>query len=199
MRATGIIMAGGKSSRMGKNKALLMIGGETVIERIVSELKKTVSEIIIVTNSFEEYRFLGLPMVSDQWQDMGPVAGIHAGLNASNTEKNLVVACDMPFISSQLGEILLNLLDENQAAVPIISGQLHPLFAAYRKDALDEVTQSIQKQELRIRQFLKNIKTKLVTEADLQNSTYICEEKHFFNMNHPEDFEKALKMGSLKE
>ncbi|KAB2333142.1 molybdenum cofactor guanylyltransferase [Cytobacillus depressus] len=194
MQATGIIIAGGKSSRMGTNKALLKIGGKTVVEKIVSELKGTVSEIIIVTNSYEDYRFLGLPMVCDQWQDMGPLAGIHAGLNASSTEKNLVVACDMPFISAQLGGVLLDFLDENQAAVPIITGQLHPLFATYRKDALDEVTQSLQKQELRIRQFLNNIKTKFVTENDLQDLKFIFHEKHLFNMNHPEEFEKAKKI-----
>ncbi|WNS75333.1 molybdenum cofactor guanylyltransferase [Bacillus sp. DTU_2020_1000418_1_SI_GHA_SEK_038] len=196
MQSTGIIMAGGKSSRMGTNKALLPIGGKTVIERIVMELNKIVSNIVIVTNTFEDYQFLRLPMVKDIWKDMGPLAGIHAGLSASSTEKNLIVACDMPFISSQLGGILLTLLDDYQVAVPHISGQLHPLFAAYRKDTIGEVHQSLQNQELRIRQFFKHTKTKFVTEACLQKLQYHYQEQHFFNMNHQEDFERAVKMES---
>lgn len=194
MQATGIIMAGGRSSRMGTNKALLSIGGKTVIERIVTELSKIVSDIVIVTNTPEEYQFLGLPMIEDQWKDMGPLAGIHAGLTASRTEKNLVVACDMPFISAQLGGVLLNLLDDYQIAVPDISGQLHPLFAAYRKDTLGEISHSLQNQTLRIRQFFKHTNTKYVTEACLQKLQYHYQEQHFFNMNHPDDFARALKM-----
>ncbi|MBY0123395.1 molybdenum cofactor guanylyltransferase [Bacillus sp. S/N-304-OC-R1] len=196
MQATGIIMAGGKSSRMGTNKALLMIDGKTVIERIVQELSKTVSDILIVTNTFEEYQFLGLPMVQDQWRDMGPLAGIHAGLSASQTVKNLVVACDMPFVSAGLGGILLNLLDQYQAAVPEIDGQLHPLFAAYRKDALGIILQFLQKRELKVRQFLNHIHCKLMTEADFPILQYTFQEQHFFNMNHPEEFKKALKIAA---
>ncbi|MEH7390121.1 molybdenum cofactor guanylyltransferase [Bacillus sp. JJ1503] len=194
MQVTGIIMAGGRSSRMGTNKALLPIGGKTVIERIVQELSKIVSDLVIVTNTFEDYQFLGLPMVQDHWKDMGPLAGIHAGLSASSTEKNLIVACDMPFISSQVGDILLTFLDDYQVAVPDVSDQLHPLFAAYRKDTLGEVQQSLQNQELRIRQFFKHTKTKYVTEACLQKHHYHYQEQHFFNMNHRDDFERALKM-----
>ena len=95
---------------MGKNKALLKIGGKTVIEHIAAELEKTVADLMIVTNTLEDYQFLNLPMVEDEWKGMGPLAGIHAGLKASKTDKNLVVACDMPFVSSKLGEILLGYL-----------------------------------------------------------------------------------------
>ena len=196
MRTTGIIMAGGKSSRMGGNKALLRIDGKTVIENIAETLEKTVTDIIIVTNKFEDYQFLGLPMVEDRWKEMGPLAGIHAGLSASSTDKNLVVACDMPFISSELGDILLGLLETFDAAVPNIAGQLHPLFAAYRKDIQEEINQAIQKQELRIRQFYKKIHTKIVTEDDLTKLQFDYQDHYLFNMNYPEEFEKALKLAA---
>lgn len=196
MGTTGIIIAGGKSSRMGTNKALLKIDGKTVIETIVDELKKTVSEVIIVTNTFEEYQFLGLPMFEDKWKGMGPLAGIHAGLEASKTNKNLLVACDMPFVSSELGTVLLKFLDEFQAAVPKIAGQLHPLFAAYQKDVQDEVNQALQNEQLRIRQFLQNVNAKIVTEDDLKKVDFHYQASHFFNMNHPEEFEEALLMAS---
>jgi len=192
-QATGIIMAGGKSTRMGKNKALLKIGGQTVIERIANELRKAVSELILVTNTPEDYQFLGLPMIEDQWKGMGPLAGIHAGLEASKTEKNLVVACDMPFVSSEIGGYLLQFLDHYQGAVPMISGQLHPLFAAYRKDALPEISKALEKQELKIRLFFDRIQLKYVTEEDLKKLGLPLE-NHFFNMNDPKEFSLAVKM-----
>jgi len=192
-QATGIIMAGGKSTRMGKNKALLKIGGQTVIERIANELRKAVSELILVTKTPEDYQFLGLPMIEDQWKGMGPLAGIHAGLEASKTEKNLVVACDMPFVSSEIGGYLLQFLDHYQGAVPMISGQLHPLFAAYRKDALPEISKALEKQELKIRLFFDRIQLKYVTEEDLKKLGLPLE-NHFFNMNDPKEFSLAVKM-----
>ncbi len=189
-------MAGGQSSRMGKNKALLKIGNKTVIEHIAAELEKTVTDLMIVTNTMEDYQFLTLPMVEDEWKGMGPLAGIHAGLKASRTDKNLVVACDMPFVSSRLGEILLGFLEGFDAAVPNISDQLHPLFAAYRKDVHEEISHSLQKQELRIRQFFQKVHTKIVFEEDLQNLHVPYQPHHFFNMNHPEEFEEALKLAT---
>ncbi|WP_367949367.1 molybdenum cofactor guanylyltransferase [Bacillus sp. FJAT-29790] len=196
LRATGIIIAGGKSSRMGTNKALLKINGKTVIEIIAKELEKTVSDIIIVTNTFEDYQFLGLRMVEDQWKGMGPLAGIHAGLELSSTDKNLIVACDMPFISSEIGKDLLKLLEDYQAAVPRISGQLHPLFAAYRKEVQGEICKSLERQQLQIWKFLQSVDTKIVTEDDLRKLDLPYKDHHFFNMNHPEEFEAALKMNS---
>ena len=141
----GIILAGGQSSRMGTNKALLQLNGKTVIEGMVEKLENIVDETIIVTNHLEDYEFLHLPMIEDKRKGKGPLAGIEAGLEATKTERNLIVACDMPFISVELGQYLLSCLEEYQAAVPEISGQLHPLFAAYRKDILEAVTQSLKK------------------------------------------------------
>nr|WP_284521516.1 molybdenum cofactor guanylyltransferase [Cytobacillus pseudoceanisediminis] len=87
MSSTGIILAGGHSSRMGENKALLKIGGKTVIERIADQLSSILPNVIIVANKQEDYQFLGLPLVSDRWKEKGPLAGIHAGLSESRTQK----------------------------------------------------------------------------------------------------------------
>lgn len=194
MQATGIILAGGKSSRMGTNKALLLIDGKTVIERIVDEVKETVDELLIVTNSFEEYEFLNLPMVEDVWKGMGPLAGIHAGLNRSSHDKNLIVACDMPFVSGKLGALLLHELVDFQAVVPNIEGQLHPLFAAYHKNVSEKVEECIKENQLRIRAFLQQTHTKIVNEEELKNLGFRFRELDFFNMNHPEEYTKAINM-----
>jgi molybdenum cofactor guanylyltransferase len=194
MKITGIILAGGKSSRMGTNKALLTIEGKTVIERIVDQLDQIVDEIIVVTNHFHDYEFLQLPMAEDKRKGMGPLAGIEAGLNASTTERNLVVACDMPFISIDLGKYLLTLLDQYQAAVPENSGQLHPLFAAYRKDVLEAVSKSLNENQLRIRQLLQTIHVKIIKSELLDSLAISTEEIYFFNMNHPNEYHEAINI-----
>lgn len=194
MEATGIILAGGKSSRMGTNKALLKINGKTVIENVVEELRSIVNNILIVTNSFEEYEFLRLPMVEDRWKGMGPLAGIQAGLNTSKTERNLLVACDMPFISSQLGGVLLRELSEYQAVVPEINGQLHPLFAAYRKEVSVEIEKSLEQNQLRIRGIFQNIHVKIMDNMEICRKGISLRESDLFNMNHPEEYEQAKNM-----
>ncbi len=197
-KTTGIILAGGKSSRMGTNKALLTIEGKTVIERIIRQMEQVVDECIIVTNHFQDYEFLQLPMVEDKVKDKGPLAGIEAGLTASKTEKNLIVACDMPFISIELGKYLLTLLESHQAAVPEIDARLHPLFAAYRKTIVPAVTQSLSENNLRIRQLLHTIHVKIVTNEELESLGILSHDQYFFNMNHPNEYHKAIEFVKTK-
>src|SRR5699024_1724584 len=118
------------------NKALLTINGKTVIEHIVNECKKITDQILIVTNHFADYQFLALPMVEDKEKGKGPLAGIQAGLSEVSTEKNMVIACDMPFVSAEIAKDLLGELTNYDACLPKINDQLHPLFAAYRKSCL---------------------------------------------------------------
>ena len=191
VKATGIIMAGGKSSRMGTNKALLKIDGITVIERIANELQKCVDEIIIVTNHFDDYRFLGYPMVEDIYKEMGPMGGIHAGLLASTTDKNLVVACDMPFISADLGNFLLKQLDDYQVVVPEIEDQFHPLFAGYKKELAPLIEEALKENQLRIRFFFKQLKTKTIYLEDITKENITFNHENVYNMNYPDDYEQA--------
>jgi molybdenum cofactor guanylyltransferase len=194
MSRTGIILAGGKSSRMGQNKALLTIEGATVIERIAHELTKITDQLLIVTNTFRDFEFLGIPMVEDMQKGKGPIAGIHAGLTATTTNANLIVACDMPFISSSLGDFLLTGLDEYQAVIPELGGQLHPLYGAYRKDALQVVTNALTNNQLRIRSVLEQLNVQVVTEELLQRKKIMIKETAMFNMNDPKEYEKALRV-----
>jgi len=194
VKTTAIILAGGQSSRMGTNKALLKLNGKTVIEGIAQSLEKVADEILIVTNTPADYEFLHLPMTEDNFKGMGPLAGIEAGLSASNTEYNLITACDMPFISVDLGNYLLSCLADYQAAVPEISGRLHPLFAAYRKDVNEAVIKSLEDNQLRIRHFLHSIHVKIVKNDLLESLGLPDEEIYFFNMNDRNEYEKAFTM-----
>jgi molybdenum cofactor guanylyltransferase len=191
MNAGAIILSGGQSRRMGTNKALLPISEKPNIERIKEELEKNFEEMILVTNHQEVYDFLKIKMVSDHYPGKGPLAGIHAGLLATSHEVNLVVACDMPFVSAGLGAILVENLREYDAVVPIIGGTKHPLFAVYRKKIVEEIKTCLENNSLRMIHLLANINVLYMTEEDLQSYNKESLEQIFFNMNHPEEYEWA--------
>ncbi|MFJ7725953.1 molybdenum cofactor guanylyltransferase [Neobacillus sp. NPDC097160] len=193
MKAAAIILAGGKSSRMGTNKALLKINEKTNIERIANTLKLLFDDIILVTNDSEQYEFLGLTMVADRYPGMGPLAGVHAGLLASDYDLNFIVACDMPFVSSELAEALVNSCGHYDAVIPVINGKQHPLFAVFHKKAAEEVASSIEAGRLRMKHLLDQLNVLYVTETELQTYSNLDIERVFFNMNHPDEYEEAKK------
>lgn len=192
MKAAAILLSGGKSSRMGTNKALLKINGKTNIERIRDELIKLFDEVILVTNEPEEYRFLNLKTVTDEYPGKGPLAGIHAGLKASSFDANLVVACDMPFVSAELAESMVKNLGHHDAVVPVIGGRRHPLFAVYQKSIMEAAEASIGKDRLRLQHLFENLDVHFLTEQDLETYSNGSLERIFFNMNKPEEYEQAL-------
>lgn len=191
MKATAIILAGGKSSRMGKNKALLPMEGKPNIELIKDHLAPFFSDIIVVTNDFEAYEFLKVPMVKDEYIGKGPLAGIHTGLKNSNTETNFFVACDMPFVSGELAKYLAQLCDHYEGVVPRINGTLHPLFSVFKKSILPKVERCLQEDRLKIRDLLEELQVLYVNEGELEGVMVGNIDKIFYNMNYPLDYEKA--------
>lgn len=199
MKAAAIILSGGKSSRMGKNKALLKINEKPNIERILVELKRFFDDIILVTNEPEHYRFLGVKMVSDHYPGMGPLAGIHAGLTASEYEVNIVVACDMPFVSGELAVELINKCSRYDAVVPVIAGKQHPLFAVFQKKIAGVAAERIENGQLRMKQLLEGLNVHYVTEEDFQADNRLDLQRVFFNMNHPDEYEEAKKWAEIHQ
>jgi molybdenum cofactor guanylyltransferase len=191
MKAGVIILSGGKSRRMGMNKALLPISEKPSIERIKDELEQHFKDIILVTNHLEPYQFLNIKMVSDYYPDSGPLAGIHAGLIGSDNEINLVVACDMPFVTADLGEY--------DAVVPIIGGRKHPLFAVYRKKIIKEIESCLENKSFRMIHLLDHLNVLYMTEQDLQAFNHESLAQIFFNMNHPDEYEAAKRKAETPE
>jgi molybdenum cofactor guanylyltransferase len=191
MKAGAIILSGGKSSRMGKNKALLPFNDKTNIERIRDELQSLFDDIILVTNDPESYEFLNLKSVSDEFPGKGPLAGIHAGLMASDYEENIVVACDMPFVSAELASTLVQNLKHYDAIIPVIGGKQHPLFAAYQKRIVPEIESCLKEDRLRVIHVLDKLNVRYLEENDLQVYSDGSLEEIFFNMNVPEEYEEA--------
>ena len=187
------ILVGGASSRMGTNKAQLRFGGETALERIAKELNRVTPNISVVGSRsdglFGEFR--NVPDVHQQW---GALGGIHAALGACKAEWAMMVACDLPFISSELclrlAQFAQNRTDID-AVVPVQSdGRPQPLCALYAREiCLREAERCIATGEHTPRAVLANVRTRWVEFGELAD---LPGAEHFFlNVNTPADYERA--------
>lgn len=193
MDAGLILLSGGKSSRMGTNKALLPVEGKTNIQRILDILGEQFIDRIIVTNKPEEYGHLHkkIKMVQDIYPGLGPLSGIHAGLLASKAEYNVVVACDMPFVSAQLAQLLVKKSPGYQAVVPRFNGMRQPLFAVYHKSMVEKIEQFLQGDDFRVNNLWEKVRMLWVEEDQLTHILYI--ERAFYNMNNRDEYEQVQK------
>lgn len=183
---SGIILAGGRSSRMGQDKSLLTYGKDSLIGLVVKELELVVDEIIIVSNQENKYRFSGTREICDIFPGMGPLGGIHAGLVASRYDCSFVTACDLPFFQGPLARFLL---EENQGfdvVVPQIGNYLEPLFAAYSKECLPAIEACLQKNIRKVVAFYPFVRVNYVGENLIRR--FCNPEKVFFNVNTPKDY-----------
>jgi len=159
-----IVLAGGNGTRLNRDKAFLeLIENKTIIENIVNCLKGVFSEIIIVANNLEDYKFLGFKVVPDLVRGKGPLGGIYTGLKTSKEEHNFVLACDMPFVNVDLVRYMLKFKDFD-AVVPRFNGYTEPFHAVYSKNVLPMIENQIKKDELRINETIKKDYLELLWE-----------------------------------
>lgn len=188
---TGIILAGGKSSRMGFNKAFIDIGGKPIIHRTVRLLKELFDEIIIVANNPAEYEELNVPVVADMIKGAGSLGGIYTGLFHSVSEYNFVAACDMPFLDREAISRAIKLCEPWDATVPFIMGRYHPLHAIYSKKCIKHIEKMIKSQNLRITNLFQHVKTKRLEEKEWLSGEQIL--LSVDNINTKEDLHRAIK------
>jgi len=187
--ATAIIMAGGESQRMGTDKRLLLIGGQTMIEKVRDQLCGRFKRIIISANDPEKLRFLGLEVVPDRFPRQGPLMGIASALEASKSELNFVVACDIPHIDIHLVEQMLAEAESGGAdvVIPVTSGgRIEPLFAVYRRSVLEAANSVLASGKRRISDLFDLCKVKYVTlsEADVPANLNTQAEYEQFTRQH---------------
>lgn len=188
---TGIILAGGKSSRMGRNKALLDFGGRRIIEHTVDLFKSIFPEVIIVTNSPEEYANLGIKTVTDIFPGKGSLGGIYTGLIHSSHDYSFIASCDMPFLRRELIEFLVGLKEGHDVVVPRLKDGYEPLHAVYSKNCINQIEKMIDKGDLRIIGFYPEAEVRDVSEEEL--APYLSVPSPFVNINTPEEYEEAVK------
>lgn len=196
---TGIILAGGKSSRMGVNKALLTIDGENLVQRLVGRLKRLCDQMIIVANDPNPYRGLGVPIVGDILPGNGPLGGIQAGLAASTTPYCLVIACDMPHASVDLGRYMARQAAGYDVVVPTHQSGLEPLHALYSRSCLPHIEARLTaggQGDRRIISFYPDVAVRQVVEAEIK--PFGDPRIIFCNINTREDYER-LRVGGANE
>ena len=184
--ATAIILAGGKSSRMGRDKSLLFANNLPLIEKIVTQLKDHFPEIIIGSSDTEKYRFLNLPVIPDLEEGKGPLMGIYSTLLHSSHEINFVVACDIPDLDMKFIQEMLRQAQNHQIVIPTWNdGKYEPLFAVYKKSVLNHV-----------KELLGTGKRKISLLFDLVDVKYLPlpdDVKWYKNLNTMEDYKKYIE------
>lgn len=184
-----VALSGGKSSRMGTNKSLLLLNNKTVIEKIINELHDISCHVYLVTNEPVIYRFLQIPLIRDRYKEKGPLAGIETAFYHIDASIFVFSPCDTPFISSSIYRYLLKQIGDKDAVIPVYNGQIHPLSGIYRKKVLPNIQRQIEQNKLRVKDFVNNIDVKYVDDFDYIPDKVLA--KHFFNMNDPDAYEKA--------
>jgi molybdopterin-guanine dinucleotide biosynthesis protein A len=180
------ILAGGKNSRYGgQNKAFIKVEGLQIIDRNIAVLSKLFPRISIITNHAEQFSAYSLPMSSDYFHEIGPLAGIHSALKNAISDGVFISSCDMPFLDKGMMKTVLNIAEAQnvEAVIPRVNGDLEPLFAFYSKRILSRLEVHIKESRGRsIRSFLKTINTVFI---DFEAADDV--RKAFTNINRPED------------
>lgn len=192
---TGVILAGGKSRRMGENKALLQLGGDSLIGHVIRRMRLVTNELLLITNSPAEYTHLDLPMYADIVPNTGALGGIYTGLTHASHDSVLCVACDSPFFAPRLLTYLVSVLAEYDAVMPYTTSRdkthltLQTLCAAYSKSCLSIIERMLQESELRIHALQEWAHIKRISPETWQK--FDPDGMSFFNINTPEDFDRA--------
>jgi len=180
---TGIILAGGKSSRMGSDKGFVMYKNKAFIQHIIEAIQPLVQDIIIVSNN-PDYDIFKLKRVHDLIENAGPLAGVYTGLNYTTTQNNLVVSCDVPLINTETLKKLTENIDDSIDVIQLESlGKTMPLIAMYKKQCKDICLTLLQEGERRLRVALNNLKVKTIILNKKQ-------EKYTTNINTPSNLKE---------
>jgi len=184
---TGIILAGGKSSRMGEDKGVLLLQDKPMIQYVIEELQKVTDSILIIANN-KAYQQFNLPIFEDLIKDKGPIGGIYTGLSYSKTEQNLCISCDTPNLPASLLKLLINQSNNHQITIPRYNNKLHPLSGVYTKDLIPFFEAKIKNNELKLKDAIIETKHNII---DITPKQY--PPSAFYNMNCKEDL-KRLKL-----
>ena len=181
---TSIILAGGKSSRLGRNKALQVIDGKSLIQRVIDRLAMLSTEIIIVTAHGKEipcYSTVEIKTVADIYPEKGPLVGIYSGLVSSSGSRAIAVGCDTPFLSVSLLKYMTQICSVYDVVVPRVKNKLEPLCAVYSKNCSGPIQKLLEQNELKIDKLFSMVKVKYV-EEDVVNR-FDLKHLSFFNIN----------------
>lgn len=193
---SGVALAGGRSKRLGRNKAVEKIGDQSIIERVVGKLSQVTSETVVVVAEESGAADLNLPpwvrTATDLYPGTGSLGGIFTGLSATKGNYGVVVACDMPFLNVDLIRFMLDIVSDYDAVVPRLQGRPEPLHAIYSKNCIGPIERCLQADQLKIAMFFEQINVAYLEDDDIE--TFDPNHLSFFNVNTQEDLDKALAL-----
>jgi molybdopterin-guanine dinucleotide biosynthesis protein A len=205
---SGIVLAGGESRRLGTDKALLELGGQTLIENVIGKVSQVSQEMIVVANISHKYKGLEATMVSDVRPGQGALGGIYSGLLAASHFHSLVIACDMPFLNLNLLRYMALLAPGYDVVIPCVVAKtfsshralgqgpstakeehLHPLHAIYSKRCLGPIEELLDRGDLRIIAFFPQVRVRYVEQEEVD--PFDPQHLSLFNINTSADMERA--------
>jgi len=187
---TGIILSGGKSSRMGQNKSLLIYNNQTFIEHLCNTFSSLCNNIIISANS-NDYSFLKHTVVKDIFPEKGPLSGLHSALSASQTQINIVAACDTPLLPKELFLKLLKNTAKQQIVIANVIGRTQPLIGVFKKELVSIYEEKLKKGEFSPFYIMKELHYE---EVYITKNDNFYSEKAFLNINNQTDYQKLLAL-----
>ncbi len=190
LELTGIILSGGKSRRMGKEKGTSLLFGKPLIEYAVDVITQICDEIIIGTNT-NDYNYLGYQVVRDEIKNIGPIGGIYSCLKSSQTTDNIILSCDMPLVSVDLTKYILSEREDFEVVVPEFKGFPEPLCAFYNKNIIDRLLKNIHSGKFKIQEVIKQFH---ITRLPIDSTLPFYNEHLFTNINSPDDLKKIEKL-----
>ena len=182
---TVAIQSGGKSSRMGTDKAFVLFDGVPMIEVVRAAVAGLGDELILITNKPDDYAHLGLPMFGDLYPDTGPLGGIYTALSAAAHPHVLVVACDMPWLNRPLLEYMVGLRETADVVVPRWDKFPEPLHAVYSKACLEPIREKLEAEMFKITAFYGRVKVRFVERAEIER--FDPDGRSFVNVNTPDE------------
>jgi molybdopterin-guanine dinucleotide biosynthesis protein A len=183
----GVVLAGGKSSRYGENKALVRLNGMPLIERVIGVLKSIFRPVILITNTPHAYEHLNLPMHEDRIKGLGPLGGIYTALHVIPGDGAFVVGCDMPYLNGKLIQHMVTIRGTYDVVVPRIYEKIEALHALYGRSCLPAIQQRIDAGEYQTFRFFQDVSVRYVEEDEVRH--FDARFRSFFNINRPEELE----------
>ncbi|MCI0869492.1 MAG: molybdenum cofactor guanylyltransferase [Chloroflexi bacterium] len=203
LNASGIVLAGGRSRRLGRAKALEPFQGEPLIRRVIDRLSRITDDLVFVVNDHEQASALPISsrdtdltyeIVIDKYPDGGSLGGIYTGLLAASSQWAFVVACDMPFLNVELMRHMLSMRDGQDVVVPRTDGYPEPTHALYNKSCLPFIEKRLKRDDLKIARFFDEIRVRFLEEAEVRGLD--GDLLSFFNVNTQDDLDRALTLAA---
>ncbi len=191
LELSGIVLAGGQSRRMGRNKALLELNGQTLIARVLDRLALLCDELIVSTNDVELYADLPARVVPDLVPGWGALGGVHAGLAAASNERAVVVACDMPLLNLPFLRYMAVVSPGYDVVVPHVGGFYEPLHAVYNVCCVEPIAQLIAEGSQRITDLYRRVRLRELGEEDVRLFDAALS---FVNVNTPQEWSELQRL-----